>query len=125
QGRYFGQTDHWLSHGFLRYWEQNGGLANFGYPITEEFQSADGIVTQYFERARFEWHPGSWPERFDVLLGRLGVELTAGRDAEPAFQRIEAGDDQNCTYFAETGHRLCFGFRSYWENHGGLAIFGF
>jgi len=29
---------------------------------------------QYFERARFEWHPGSAPGRFDVLLGRLGAE---------------------------------------------------
>jgi hypothetical protein len=125
QGRYFGQTDHWLSHGFLRYWEQNGGLANFGYPITEEFSNANGVVTQYFERARFEWHPGSWPERFDVLLGRLGVELTAGRESEPAFQRVKAGNDQNCTFYEETGHRLCFGFRAYWELHGGLAIFGY
>jgi len=30
---------------------------------------------QYFERQRFEWHPGKWPERFDVLLGRLGAQL--------------------------------------------------
>ena len=27
-----------------------------------------------FERARFEWHPGAWSARCDVLLGRLGAE---------------------------------------------------
>jgi hypothetical protein len=29
---------------------------------------------QYFERARFEYHPGSAPARFDVLAGRIGAE---------------------------------------------------
>ncbi len=38
------------------------GLAQYGYPISEEFYEvnpADGqtYVVQYFERVRFEWHP--------------------------------------------------------------------
>ena len=36
-------------------------------------------TVQYFERQRFEWHPGAWPDRYDVLLGRLGAQLLAGR----------------------------------------------
>ena len=32
------------------------------------------MTVQYFERGRFEWHPGQWPERLDVLLGRLAAE---------------------------------------------------
>jgi hypothetical protein len=69
---YFPETGHWLSHGFLGYWEGYRDLPIFGYPLTEEFQE-NGVTVQYFERARFEWHPGSWPERYDVLLGRLGA----------------------------------------------------
>ena len=36
----------------------------------------DGRIyqVQYFERARFEWHAGAWPERYDVLLGRLAAD---------------------------------------------------
>ncbi|HUY99714.1 MAG TPA: serine hydrolase, partial [Thermomicrobiaceae bacterium] len=67
--RTFPETGFTVAGGFLRYWEQFGGLAAFGYPISEEFV-ANGVTVQYFERARFEWHPGAWPARFDVLLGR-------------------------------------------------------
>lgn len=121
---YFPQTGHYLSHGMLRYWETFGDLPVFGFPISEEFVE-NGVVVQYFERARFEWHPGVWPSRYDILLGRLGSELSAGRQLEAAFRPIQAANDSNCTFFAATGHRLCFGFRDYWNSHGGLAIFGY
>ncbi len=122
--RYFPETDHLVGHGFLKYWETFGGLATFGYPISEEFQE-NGVTVQYFQRARFEWHPGAAPQRFDVLLGLLGRELTAARSNETPFKPITASTDANCTFYAQTGHRLCFGFRAYWQAHGGLAIFGF
>jgi len=70
---YFNETSHNLCGGFAAFWEQFGGLAVFGYPISEEMQE-DGMTVQYFERARFEWHPGDWPVRYDVLLGRLGAD---------------------------------------------------
>ena len=58
-------------------------LALFGYPISEPQmeQGADGTMylTQWFERARFEYHPGN-AAPYTVLLGRLGAEmLTAPR----------------------------------------------
>lgn len=124
--RYFPETGHWLSHGFLRYWERFGGLAVFGYPITDEYVDGEtDLVTQYFERARFEWQPGAWPARYDVLLGLLGREVTIGREGEPPFQPVSARTDANCTFYPQTGHRLCSGFRDYWERNGGLAIFGY
>ena len=70
---YFTETAHNLCGGFAAFWEQFGGLAVFGYPISEEMQE-DGLTVQYFERARFEWHPGDWPVRYDVLLGRLAAD---------------------------------------------------
>ncbi len=126
--RYFPETGHLVSGGFLSYWARFGGLPTFGYPITDEFTAADsGFVTQYFERARFEWHPGSAPERYDVLLGLLGREL-AQRDGllnTPSFQPADPGNNEHCTYYPETGHWLCYGFRDYWQSHGALEILGY
>lgn len=73
ESRFFPETGQWLSHGFLRFWEQFGGLPIFGYPISEEYQRADGVTVQWTERARLEHRPGlglPW----DVQLGRLGAE---------------------------------------------------
>jgi hypothetical protein len=83
--RHFAETGHNLCHGFRAYWETHGlefdepgfsyreSLALFGYPISEEFVDPQtGLTTQYFERARFEWHPDN-PRQWRVLLGRLGA----------------------------------------------------
>jgi hypothetical protein len=121
---YFPATKHNLCAGFMAYWNKYGGLAVFGMPLTEEFQE-NGVTTQYFERERFEWHPGAWPERYDVLLGLLGNEVTAGRSTEAPFQRTTAKGTSDCTYYAQTGHNLCAGFQAYWEKYGGLAIYGY
>jgi hypothetical protein len=75
---YYRQTQHNLFRGFQAYSNQYGGLTVFGYPLTEEF-TEDGLTVQYFERARFEWHPDAWPERFDVELGRLGAQVLNAR----------------------------------------------
>ncbi len=79
---YFAETGHHLGGRFLQYWEANGGLAQFGYPISEEFEEEleDGNVytVQYFERARFELHPrGSIGPDYIVLLGQFGRRILA------------------------------------------------
>jgi hypothetical protein len=76
-GVYFPETGHNLRNSFKTYWEANGGLAIYGYPISEEFQEVnpdDGktYVVQYFERNRFEYHPENTGTRYEVLLGLLG-----------------------------------------------------
>jgi hypothetical protein len=63
-----------VAKGFLRYYDTFGGLDRDGWPLTPEFVE-NGMTVQYFERSRFEWHPGVWPERWDVLRGRVGAEL--------------------------------------------------
>src|SRR5579859_1373877 len=62
---------------FLEYWNTHGGLAQQGYPISEEFQETSDLdgqryTVQYFERAVFEAHPENAPP-FDVLLSQLGT----------------------------------------------------
>jgi hypothetical protein len=70
----FHETGHSLAYAFKDYWERNGGLWQFGYPISEEFVE-NGYTVQYFERARFEWHPENAGTPYEVLLGHLGKEF--------------------------------------------------
>jgi hypothetical protein len=77
---FYSQTGHTLGGIFKTYWEQHGGLAQFGYPITEEYPEVsltDGktYITQYFERARFENHPENKGTQYEVLQGLLGREM--------------------------------------------------
>jgi hypothetical protein len=120
---FFSQTGHSLSHGFKQYWERNGGLAVFGYPITEEFTERNRLgefsAVQYFERAKFEYHPEYKDTPFEVELGLLGNQVAARR--APV---AEAGTDSQHIYFKETGQYLSYGFKYYWERNGGLAVFG-
>ena len=77
--RYFQETGHGVPDKFLQYWLNNNGVAVFGYPISEprnEVSLTDGktYAVQYFQRARFEYHP-ELPPGQDVLLGLLGKQL--------------------------------------------------
>lgn len=79
---FFAETQHNACNGFLAYFNEYGGVQAFGYPLTEEFTFVDPATgrpttMQYFQRARFEWHPGSAPQRYDVELGLLGAEQLA------------------------------------------------
>jgi hypothetical protein len=90
---YFPQTGHRLSHGFRAYWQKHGGLRVFGYPISEEFTEG-GFTVQYFERARFEWHPEHRGTPYEILLGRLGATAAqrAGIDRS-SVPRAEGAKD--------------------------------
>jgi hypothetical protein len=83
---YFSETGHNLDGDFRDYWQANGGLAQFGFPISEVMQEKleDGKTyqVQYFERARFEIHPENRPP-YDVLLGQFGRRIMAERGIQP------------------------------------------
>jgi len=128
---YYLETRHNLSGIFKKFWEANGGLAQFGYPKTEpfrEYNPADGKVylAQYFERNRFEYHPDLAGTPYEVLLGLLGNQLTADRKAkgDGAFNYFADMHYPGGRYFPETGHNLRNSFKAYWETNGGLSIYG-
>jgi hypothetical protein len=126
---YFSETGHSLRGVFRSYWERYGGLAQFGFPLTEEYaeqSETDGhtYAVQYFERARFEYHPENAGTRYEVLLGLLGRTLAAGR-AEPAFQPAPPTGQAGSRYFPETQHSMAAEFVGYWDSHGGLALYGY
>jgi hypothetical protein len=77
--------DHWSSHG-LEFgtpgvtWDES--VALFGYPISEPMletnSNGNEVLTQYFERAIFEWHPEN-DEGSQVVLRRIGLEALLGQ----------------------------------------------
>jgi hypothetical protein len=100
-GTWFESTGHTLRNDpapFRTFWEQNGALEVFGYPISEQFQEvnqADGQTywVQYFERQRMEWHPEQPDPQFQILLGLLGNEAReANHSNNPAFNPGGADD---------------------------------
>ena len=73
----FPETKQTVCGRFLNYWNQHGGLAQQGYPISGELQEKSDLngqvyTVQYFERAEFEYHPENQPP-YDVLLSQLGT----------------------------------------------------
>jgi hypothetical protein len=122
-GTSFPQTGHAICRQMEGYWKQYGGIAQFGFPISDplnEINAADGrsYTVQYFERARFELHPENKPP-YDVLLGLLGKQF---HKPDAPAGAINDGQHQ---YFKETGHNVSKLFYDYWQAHGGLFVNGF
>lgn len=70
-------TNHGVSERFYTFWEQNGGLDVFGYPLSDELQERFGekmYTVQYFQRARLEYHPDAG-DGSQILIGLLGHAL--------------------------------------------------
>ena len=94
----FPETGKRLGGLFLAYWATHGGLAQQGFPISDEFverSDLDGkeYKVQYFERAVFEWHPEYAPP-YDVLLSQLGTfqyrsKYVAGGQPSPTATPVE------------------------------------
>jgi len=55
--RSFTETNYSVCFAFLEFFEANGGVERFGYPISP-FEFRNNQIVQYFENARFEWRPG-------------------------------------------------------------------
>jgi len=124
----FAETGHYVSGRFREYYEARGGLYVFGLPLTRAYweSSTDGrkYLTQYFERARFEYHPEN-SQPYDVLLTLMGNEITNTRKSEAPFQKVPNPNIQGDAYFAETGHTISGLFLQFWVQYGGLQNFGF
>jgi plastocyanin len=124
----FPETGKTVSGRFLDYWRSHGGLAQQGFPISEEMwerSDTDGKVytVQYFERAVFEYHHENAPPN-DVLLSLLGDFLYKQKYPNGAPGPLP-NTSPGSVLFKETGKRLGGAFLDYWRSHGGLAQQGF
>jgi heat shock protein HslJ len=122
--RCFPETGFCISGRIREFWEQNGGLPVFGFPISAQgpFQTEDGrlLQAQWFERQRLELHPEN-AHPYDVLLGRLGVDRLEqqGRDWFNFPKATPEGASQaGCVFVAQTQHSVCEPFLSYYQRYG-------
>ncbi|NWF65341.1 MAG: hypothetical protein HXY38_13670 [Chloroflexi bacterium] len=68
--RTYAETGYSVCFAFLEFFDANGGLAQFGYPISG-FEYHENKIVQYFEYARLEWQP--WhSEGYRVVISDLG-----------------------------------------------------
>jgi hypothetical protein len=105
------------------FWEQNGGLPVFGFPIgpqQEELIEGQPFQVQWFQRNRLELHPEK-AQPYDVLLGLLGADRLVQQKRE-SFPKNEALS--GCRYFTLTGHNVCGDILASWSANG-LEFDGF
>ncbi|MFN7472585.1 MAG: hypothetical protein ACK5S9_13155 [Roseiflexaceae bacterium] len=117
--RCFIETNQCMDGRIAEFWEQNGGLAVFGFPIGPlEQTTVDGktFTVQRFERNRLELHPEN-KRPYDVLLGRLGADRL-GQQGRDWFGFAKSGDTGGCRVFAETGHAVCGAILKAWRANG-------
>jgi len=117
--RCFAETNFCIGGRIREFWEQNGGLSVFGFPVTPQQEEAiEGrpFQVQWFERNRLELHPeNAFP--YDVLLGRLGADRLSQQDR--VWQNFPKESAQaGCRYFPETNHNVCGEILAAWHANG-------
>jgi len=116
--RFFPETSHNVQGDFLRFYNAvSDPLTLYGYPITDQFQRTDGLLVQYFQRARFEYHP-ELPDGQRVILTDVGSQIYT-----PAIQ-LNISNPFACRFFTETNFSVCFSFLDFYNKYGGELQFG-
>jgi spore germination protein YaaH len=142
--QYFADTGHYLSPRFKNFWQQHGSAKILGAPLTDEISETqpDGTVlqVQYFQNARLEYHPENKNPNDQILVGAIGREIVTNlavnrvlkllpkvspisNNAHPTCDSSVARSSASC-YFPQTGQIVANGFKSFWQNNGGLPSFG-
>jgi hypothetical protein len=120
---YMPETGHNIHGVFQVYYRAHNGSESFGAPLTEAFWEKDRIV-QYFERARFEFHPEN-PEPYRVQLGMLGEQYYGITDLPIKSQAIPPANNPNFRYFPESGQMISFAIKEYFDRSGRTDILGY
>ncbi len=117
--RCFPETGFCIAGRIRSFWEQNGGLPVFGYPVTaqhEELIEGKPFQVQWFERNRLELHPENRAP-YDVLLGRLGA-LRLEQQGRDWLGFAAGAAKAGCRYFTETRHAACGEILAAWRKNG-------
>jgi hypothetical protein len=115
---FFDETGHNVHGEFLAfYYKVPNPTLLYGYPITEEFTRSDGLLVQYFQRARFEYHP-------ELSEGQRVTLTPIGREIYTPILPINFSNPFACRNFEQTGYSVCFAFLEFFDAYGGLAQFG-
>jgi hypothetical protein len=122
--RYFASTGHNLAEPFRARWEEAGGEAVLGAPISEErYASGAGGVLQSFRNLVLLYDP-TREAPFDVRGQPLGKAVWTEMVPGDAAQPVTGCSAASCRFFPGTGHTLGEPFASFWAVPGGEALFG-
>ncbi|MBW8011228.1 MAG: hypothetical protein FVQ83_08315 [Chloroflexi bacterium] len=119
--RYFPETGYWVSDDFLEFYQSHlNPEFVYGYPISVvAVDSITGLRMQYFQRARFEYHPENAPgER--IVKSHLG-ELVY----QPGSPIEIAANNPACRPIGSSPFPVCYSFLEFYEAQGGFVQFGF
>lgn len=124
-GRYYSETGHTLDARFVAFFDDHGGEAILGFPITDSFiDPGSGWRIQYLENARLELAPEPGSSWVGVRLAALG-EALGGWEAPLQADRIPGAADVTCRHYVESGHAVCHAFLDFYLANGGPALFGY
>lgn len=128
----FNETGHTAYNGFLQFWKNTpNALFVLGFPISQPFieesftEPGKFYRVQYFERAVLEEHPENGGTQYYILGRLMGNQIIKGRENEDPFRSV--GNPNNGTWDEATQHTLSNSpapFRNFYEQNGGLAVFG-
>jgi hypothetical protein len=125
---FFAQTGHNIAPDIAVFWQANGGLAQFGYPLTEEFtetlEDNTAYTVQYFERARFERHPENAGGN-TILLGQFGRRILASKPGAAGCGPLPAPFSGGQTYRDPQGRftaRYANGWAARTEADGNVSV---
>lgn len=118
--QFFRETGHNVRGEFLAFYNDNGGLEIFGYPITEQFP-VDGKIVQYFQNVSMELGGGN-SQTSRVRLSSLSETLLK---TEPPIDPAPTDAATLQRYFPETGHIADSRFFDFFNTNGGVSLFGY
>lgn len=88
--RLFPETGFEVCYSFLDFFNANGGVLQFGYPISN-IEQKDGRMVQWFQNARMEWRP-DLPTAQRVAVSNLGRLYFDRQDENPQLLFPVPGD---------------------------------
>lgn len=124
---YIPETGHNVPLPLLEYWYATGGWWFHGLPVSEFFREVldDGTVrfVQYFERTVLSIDLSGETSPPRVTAEKLGSSTYIDPAAKAPVEVFEP--NPHFIFFPETGHTVAHGFKSLFEAHGGVGVFGY
>jgi L,D-transpeptidase-like protein len=142
---YVSETGHTVTGLFLDYWRATGASQVFGNPLSEPFETDDGLSSQVFERGVLQIRPDLFwsvdpyvrllPAARTLLANDAGAILPNGRRAGGGGNRqaaiwgpldpksVDPLDDSRL-YVKETGHAISGDFLRWYRAHEGDFYLG-
>lgn len=123
---YFASTGHNLAEPFLSAWQNLGGEAGLGPPLSEErYATGAGGVLQTFANATLVYDPVQ-DTASPVRIQALDEAMIASLAPESAINRVSgcSATAGVCQHFPQTGHSVSGRIAEHWAATGGQTVYG-